>query len=83
MKKVIEIIRASSCSSRRYASRHIHGELERIASGQDHVMTQVGHVTYLTMRLDETNMLGQNSRVHLFLIEDNKKKKHVTSYERE
>ena len=41
---------------------------QNLTSGQGHVVTQVGHIAYVSMRLDERNTLRPLSRLYLFLI---------------
>ena len=41
---------------------------QNLTSGQGHVVTQVGHIAYVSMRLDERNTMRPLSRLYLFWI---------------
>ena len=41
---------------------------QNLTSGQGHVLTQVGHIAYESMRLDERNTMRPFSRLYLFWI---------------
>ena len=62
----MHMIRPPSYSSRQCLSNHVHDDLGRLgqhlASGQGHLMTEVGNVPYQLMRLDETDALVPRPR---------------------
>ena len=39
---------------------------QNLTSGEGHVVTQVGHVAYQSIRLEETNTMTPIPRLHLF-----------------
>ena len=39
---------------------------QNLTSGQGHVVTEVGHIAYESMRLDESNTMRPLSRLYLF-----------------
>ena len=41
---------------------------QNLTSGQGHVVTQVGHIAYVSMRLDDRNTMRPLSRLYLFWI---------------
>ena len=47
-------------------SMTLKGQGQNFISGQGHVVTQVGHITYESKRLDERNTMGPLSRLYLF-----------------
>ena len=49
-------------------SMTLKGQGQNLTSGQGHVVTQVGHIAYLSMRLDERNTMRPLSRLYLFWI---------------
>ena len=49
-------------------SMTLKGQGQNLTSGQGHVVTQVGHITYVSMRLDERNTMRPLSRLYLFWI---------------
>ena len=44
----------------------LKGQGQNLTSGQGHVVTQVGHFAYVSMRLDERNAMRPISRLYLF-----------------
>ena len=46
----------------------LKGQGQNLTSGQGHVVTQVGHIAYVSMRIDERNTMRPFSRLYLFLI---------------
>ena len=44
------------------------GQGQNLTSGQGHVVNQVGHIAYVSMRLDERNTMRPLSRLYLFCI---------------
>ena len=46
----------------------LKGQFQNLTSGQGHMVTQVGHIAYESMRLDETNTLVPFSRFYLISI---------------
>ena len=44
----------------------LKGQGQNLTSGQGHVVTQAGHIAYVSMRLDEINTMGPFSRFYLF-----------------
>ena len=49
-------------------SMTLKGQGQNLTSGQVHVVTQVGHIAYVSMRLDERNTIRPLSRLYLFWI---------------
>ena len=49
-------------------SMTLKGQGQNLTSGQGHVVTQVGHIAYVSMRLDERNTMRPLSRLYLFWI---------------
>ena len=49
-------------------SMNLKGQGQNLNSGQGHVVTQVGNIAYVSMRLDERNTIRPLSRLYLFLI---------------
>ena len=48
---------------------------QNLTSGQGHVVTQVGHIAYLSMRLDERNTMRPLSGLYRFGIKSYSQKK--------
>ena len=46
----------------------LEGQGQNLTSGQGHVVTQVGHIAYVSMRLDVRNTMRPLSRLYLFWI---------------
>ena len=46
----------------------LKGQGQNLTSGQGHVVTQVGHIAFVSMRLDERNTMIPLSRLYLFWI---------------
>ena len=46
----------------------LKGQGQNLTSGQGHVVTQVGHIVYVLMRLDKRNTMRPFSRLYLFWI---------------
>ena len=46
----------------------LKGQGQNLTSGQGHVVTQAGHIAYVSMRLDERNTMRPLSRPYLFWI---------------
>ena len=44
------------------------GQGQNLTSGQGHMVTRVGHIAYVSMRLDERNRMRPLSRLYLFWI---------------
>eukprot|EP00915_Cephaloidophora_sp_WS-2016_P011027 GHVH01016221.1.p1 GENE.GHVH01016221.1~~GHVH01016221.1.p1 ORF type:complete len:103 (+),score=2.35 GHVH01016221.1:53-361(+) len=44
------------------------GQFQNLTSGQGHMVTQVGHIAYESMRIDETDTLVPFSRFYLVSI---------------
>ena len=44
------------------------GQLENLTSGQGHDLTQIGHVAYQSIRLDETNTMNLSWSLYLVPI---------------
>ena len=53
----------------------LKGQGQNLTSGQGHVVTQVGHIVYASMRLDERNAMRPLSRLYLFWIKSYLQKK--------
>ena len=51
-------------------SMTFEGQGQNLTSGQGHVVTQVGHLAYVSMRLDERNTMRPLSRLYLFWIKN-------------
>ena len=49
-------------------SMTLKGQGQNLTSGQGHVVSQVGHIAYVSMRLDERNTMRPLSRLYLFWI---------------
>ena len=49
-------------------SMTLKGQCQNLTSGQGHVVTQVGHIAYVSMRLDERNTMRPLLRLYLFWI---------------
>ena len=49
-------------------SMTLKGQGQNLTSGQRHVVTQVDHIAYVSMRLDEGNTMRPLSRLYLFCI---------------
>ena len=49
-------------------SMTLKGQGQNLTPGQGHVVTQVGHIVYVSMRLDERNTMRPLSRLYLFRI---------------
>ena len=49
-------------------SMTLKGQGQNLTSGQGHVVTQIGHIAYVSMRRDERNTMRPLSRLYLFLI---------------
>ena len=49
-------------------SMTLKGQGQNLISGQGHVVTQVGHIAYVSMRLDERNTIRPLPRLYLFWI---------------
>ena len=49
-------------------SMTLKGQGQNLTSGQGHVVTQVGHIAYVSMRLNERNTIRPLSRLYLFWI---------------
>ena len=49
-------------------SMTLKGQGQNLTSRQGHVVTQVGHIVYVSMRLDERNTMRPLSRLYLFRI---------------
>ena len=49
-------------------SMTLKGQGQNLTSGQGHVVTQVGHIAYVSMRLDERNTMRPLSRLYLIWI---------------
>ena len=49
-------------------SMTLKGQFQNLISGQGHVVTQVDHIAYVSMRLDERNTMRPLSRLYRFLI---------------
>ena len=56
----------------------LKGQGQNLISGQGHVVTQVGHIAYVSMRLDERNTMRRLSRLYLFWIKGYSQKQLVT-----
>ena len=56
----------------------LKGQGQNLTSGQGHVVTQVGHIVYVSMRLDERNTMRTLSRLYLFWIKSYSQKRLVT-----
>ena len=54
-----------------------HRNMHIVTSGQGHVMTQVGHIAYDSMRHDEINAMRPLPRLYLFWIKSNSQKRLV------
>ena len=59
LKKAIE----SYWNHRNMYSMTLKSQGQNLTSGQGHVVTQVGHITYVSMRLDEINTMKPLSRL--------------------
>ena len=46
----------------------LKGQGKNLTSGQGHVMTEIAHIAYQTMRLDETNTIKPPPTLYLFSI---------------
>ena len=46
----------------------LEGQGQNLTSGQGHMVTQVGHIAYVSMRLDERNTLRSLLRLYVFWI---------------
>ena len=55
-------------------SMTLKGQGQNLTSGQGHVVIQVGHIAYVSMRLDERNTMRPLSRLYLFWIKSNLQK---------
>ena len=53
----------------------LKGQGQNLSSGQGHVVTQVGHIAYETMRLDERNIMRPLSCIYLLWIKRYSQKK--------
>ena len=49
-------------------SMTLKGQGQDLTSGQGHVVTQVGHIAFVSMRLNERNTMRPLSRLYLFRI---------------
>ena len=49
----------------------LKGPGQNLTSGQGHVVTQVGHIVYDTMRPDVRNIMRPLQRLYVFLIKSN------------
>ena len=49
-------------------SMTLKGQGQNLTSGQGHVLTQVGHIAYESMRIDERNTMRPLLRLYLFWI---------------
>ena len=49
-------------------SMTLKGQGQNLTSGQGQVVTQVGHIAYVSMRFDERNTLRPLARLYLFWI---------------
>ena len=55
-------------------SMTLKGQGQNLTSGQGYVVTQVGDIAYVSMRLDERNTLRPLSRLYLFWIKSYQQK---------
>jgi hypothetical protein len=44
------------------------GQVENLTSGQGHDLTEIGHVAYHLMRIDETNTINVERSLYLYSI---------------
>ena len=59
-------------------SMTLKGQGQNLTSGQGHVVTQVRHIAFVSMRLDERNTMRPRSRLYLSWIRVIRKKLLVT-----
>ena len=69
----IEVRFARHCSYLVKAHRMMYnmtskGQVEHLTSGQGHDLTEIGHVAYHSIRIDETNTMNVTRRLYLFSI---------------
>ena len=44
------------------------GQVENLTSGQGHDLTEIGHVAYHSIRIDETNTINVERSLYLYSI---------------
>ena len=44
------------------------GQVQKLTSGQDHDLTEIGHVAYHSIRIDETNTINVERSLYLYSI---------------
>ena len=42
------------------------GQVEHLTSGQGHDLTEIGHIAYHSIHIDETNTMNVTRRLYLF-----------------